>query len=86
MSLDKRLTALESAYGTEEHEPAQVILVQDPNAKPDLDPPPSDTLENFVTQLSQANPRATIHLIMWNGSRLLSFGAWAREVFDAPTL
>ena len=85
MSLDKRLTALESAYGAEEHEPAQVILVQDPNAIADLSPPPSDALETLVTQLSQVNPMATIHVIMWNGSRLLSFGEWAREVFDAPT-
>jgi len=86
VSLDKRLTRLESGYGAEEHEPAQIILVRDPNAKADLGPPPADVLESLVTQLNQANPRATIHMIIWDGDRLLSFGHWAREVFDAPTL
>ncbi len=86
MSLKERVTQLESAYGAEEHEPAQVILVQDPNAKGDLGPPPPDALESLVTQLTHTDPRASVRIIFWDGSRLLSFAAWAREVFDAPTL
>ena len=86
MSLKERVTQLELAYGAEERESAQVILVQDPNATADLGPPPSDALESLVTQLTHTNPRAAVHIVLWNGDRLLSFEDWAREVFDAPTL
>ena len=84
MSLKERVTRLESAYGAEEHEPAQVIVVQDPEAPANLGPPPPDLLESLVTQLNHTNPRAAVHIIMWNGSRLLCFGDWAREKLRNP--
>lgn len=86
MSLKERVTRLESAYGAEEHEPAHVIVVQDPNATADLGAPPPNLLESLVAQLTHTDPRASVRIIFWDGDRLLSFGAWAREVFDAPTL